>query len=63
MSAALDLAAREWLKAGEKDDTEKQRKLHAAVSKYVGTISGGDPTRSANVSALVREKLRKKYGR
>jgi hypothetical protein len=63
MSAALDLAAREWLKKGDSDDEEEQRRLHDAVSKCVGTLSGGDPYRSENVRSLVREKLRKRYGR
>ena len=39
MSAALDLAAREWLhKSGiENDGDEQQRQLHQSASKWIGT--------------------------
>ena len=63
IASALDIAAREWLGRSDTDEQERQRILHQAISKCVGTISGTDPNRSANVSKLVREKIRKKYGR
>lgn len=45
------------------DDEAEQRRLHEAVARCLGTISGGDPHRSENVSALMRQSLRRKYGR
>jgi len=63
ISAVLDLAARELLNKGHLDDEEEQRRLHEAVSKCVGTLSGGDPHRSENVRTLVRAKLRRRYER
>jgi len=45
------------------EDEAEQRRLHAAAAKFVGAISGTDPHRSENVSRLVRQGLRRKYGR
>jgi hypothetical protein len=62
----LDLAVAEWLSNRRTDavsDEEEQRRLHAAAAKYMGSIAGGDPTRSANVSRLVRERLKRQHGR
>jgi hypothetical protein len=65
LSAALDLAAQEWLKNGgtDKDDDREQKRLHEAASKFFGVLTGGDPHRSENVRKLVRERLRRRYGR
>jgi len=63
VSKVLDQAAREWLDQNGADDDEEQRRLHAAVARTFGTISGGDPYRSENVRETVRARLRKKYGR
>jgi hypothetical protein len=66
VAAVLDEAAQEYIKKRSRavweDDTE-QKRMHAAVAKLVGTIQGTDPNRSTNVSKLVRESLRKRYGR
>jgi hypothetical protein len=65
LSAALDLAAQEWLKNGgaDKDDDQEQKRLHEAAAKSFGVLTGGDPHRSENVRKLVRERLRRRYGR
>jgi hypothetical protein len=65
LSAALDLAAQEWLKNGgaDKDDDQEQKRLHEAAAKCFGVLTGGDPHRSENVRKLVRERLRRRYGR
>jgi hypothetical protein len=65
LACALDLAAEEWLKnnGADKDDDREQKRLHEAASKFFGTITGGDPHRSENVRQLVRERLRRRYGR
>jgi hypothetical protein len=49
MSAALDLAARGWLKIGrDQRGEEQQRQIHEAAAKYIGAFVGGDPQRSEN---------------
>ena len=65
LAKALDLAAEEWLKKGgaDKDDDREQKSLHEAASKFFGVLTGGDPHRSENVRQLVRERLRRRYGR
>jgi hypothetical protein len=65
LSAALDLAAQEWLKNHQtaEDDEERQRKIQEAAEECIGVLSGGDPHRSENVRKIVRERLRQKYGR
>jgi hypothetical protein len=62
----LERIAREWLQArasAAEDDEEEQERLKAIAMQYVGTIRGGDPDRSAEVSKRVREILARKYGR
>ena len=65
LANALDLAAKEWLKnnSADQDDDREQKRLHEAAAKFFGTITGGDPHRSENVRQLVRERLRRRYGR
>lgn len=65
VSAVLDMAVRQWLrdKCADQNDEEEQRRLHAAAAKCFGTISGGDPYRAENVSAAVKARLRRRYGR
>ena len=65
MSAALDLAAREWLQmsgmANEGD--EEQRRLQKAASKWLGALASGNARRSQTASQSVRDRLRQRYGR
>ena len=65
MSAALDLAAREWLQnsgiANEGD--EEQRRLQKAASRWLGTLASGNAERSETASQAVRDRLRRHYGR
>jgi len=65
LSAVLETAAREWLQrnAADLEDDEEQKRLHAAVAPFIGSIQGNDPYRSQKVSEIVRENLRRKYGR
>ena len=65
MSAALDLAAREWLHKGgmANEGDEEQRRLHKAASKWLGALAGSDARRSENASQAVRQRLRRRYGR
>jgi len=66
VSAALDLAAREWLQksaSGDESDADQQRRLKNAASAFVGALASGDSHRSEKVSETVRERLRRRYGR
>jgi hypothetical protein len=59
----LDELSAGWLAARSAADEAQQRRLHEAAAKFVGAISGDDPHRSENVSTLMRQSLRRKYGR
>jgi hypothetical protein len=65
MSAALDLAAREWLDKNDdgNEAEEEQLRLRKAASKFLGALKGTDPLRSEKASQMVRERLRRRYGR
>ena len=65
VSSILDAAAREWLKKSRASlaDDEEQKRLHAAIEPLIGSISGADPYRSERVGEIVRERLRRRYGR
>jgi len=66
LSAVLEQAARDWLAQNSSelaDDRETQRRLHAAAEPFIGCLAGNNPRRSEMVRELVREKLRRKYGR
>jgi hypothetical protein len=41
----------------------EQARIRQRAALAIGSISGGDPTRSSQTSQLVKEILRKKYGR
>ena len=65
VSAALDVAAREWLHKSSvaNDGDEEQRRLRKAASKWLGTLSGGSARRAGTASEGVRDRLRRRYGR
>ncbi len=65
VSAALDLAAREWLhKSGmDQEGDEAQRRLHKVASKWLGALASGNAQRSETASQSVRRRLRQRYGR
>jgi hypothetical protein len=65
ISAALDLAAREWLRniGADNQDDEEQRRLRKAASKRLGALASGDAHRSENARQTVRQRLRRRYGR
>lgn len=45
------------------EDEAEQARIRQRAALAIGSISGGDPTRSSRTSQLVKEILRKKYGR
>ena len=65
VSAALDLAAREWLlkMSMANEDDEGQYRLKKAASRWLGALASGDAQRSEKVSQTVRQRLRRGYGR
>ena len=64
MANLVDRIVGNWLEQQAADEEAvEQRRLHAAASKTIGTIRGGDPTRAERASELVRARLREKYGR
>jgi hypothetical protein len=56
----LEQIVNEWLAKLPAKDASRQRALHAAASKFVGAIHGGDSRRAERASALVRESLAKR---
>jgi post-segregation antitoxin (ccd killing protein) len=65
VSTLLDMAVREWLAKNTVDvaDDEDQKRLHASVAPYLGSLRGRIPRRSETVSKTVKEILRRRYGR
>jgi post-segregation antitoxin (ccd killing protein) len=64
VSAILDMAVRDWLsKTGAQDDEEGQQKIRAAAAPYVGALTGIGPGNAANVRKVIRERVRRRYGR
>lgn len=67
LSAVLEQAARAWLKQNAAElgnDAETQRRLHAAVEPYIGSIPGlGGPFTADRVRKAIRRRLQEKYGR
>ena len=66
VAQVLDKITKQWLEKRKRrngDEETEQARLHAAAAKCFGTLSGGAPTDSENVSALVRKRLLERYGR
>jgi post-segregation antitoxin (ccd killing protein) len=65
VSEILDTAVRDWLKksGGQNNEEEAQQKIRAAAAPYVGALSGGNRGHAANVRKVIRERLRRRYGR
>jgi len=64
LSALLDRITSDWLtehRNGHGDDEAEQARIRKRVMATVGTIRGGDPTRSSRTSELVREIIRQKH--
>jgi len=64
LSALLDRVTAEWLaqrRNGHNDDDAEQAAIRKRVMATVGTIRGGDPSRSERTSELVREIIHKKH--
>jgi hypothetical protein len=64
LGALLDRITGDWLAARRADrpyDEAEQARIRKRVMKTIGSIAGGDPTRSRRASELVREIIYKKH--
>jgi hypothetical protein len=63
LSALLDRVTADWLakgRMGQADDEAEQAAIRKRAQAAIGSIRGGDPTRSARTSELVREIITRK---
>jgi hypothetical protein len=62
--ALLDVITADWLarrQRGRSEDEATQAAIRKRAMAAIGTIRGGDPTRSERASELVREIIHKKH--
>jgi len=66
LAALLEQITADWLQErrnSRNGDEAEQAAIRKRAASAIGSIRGGDPTRSSRASELVREILRKRYGR
>jgi hypothetical protein len=65
LSAALDMAAKEWLEKrdADEDDAVRQEKLQLAAAECFGALASGNRRRAETVRHAVRGRLRAKHAR
>lgn len=66
LAELLEQIAKEWLERSREvneDDREEQERIRARAMKVIGSLEGGDPHLSERVSAEVRARLARRYGR
>jgi hypothetical protein len=66
MAELLEEIAQEWLerfRESNGDDDERQRILHEASMKFIGSIHGDDPHRAENARSEVRKRIAERHGR
>jgi len=66
MSALLDRITSDWLtehRNGRNDDEAEQAAIRKRAAPAIGSIRGGDPTRSARARELVREIIARKHAK
>jgi hypothetical protein len=66
VSALLDRAMAEWLtqrRNGHSEDEAEQAAIRRRAAAAIGSIRGGDPTRSTRIRELVRETIVRKHAK
>jgi hypothetical protein len=66
LSALLDRVTADWLaerRNSHADDEAEQAAIRRRAASAIGSIRGGDPTRSARASELVREIIARKHAK
>ena len=64
VSSILDIAIRDWLtKNADTSEKDIQARIHAAAEKCFGTIAGNSPHRAESARQIIRNRLRRRYGR
>jgi hypothetical protein len=61
VAGLLDKITSDWIRERRNGDEEEQAAIRRRVMKTLGSIRGGDPTRSQRASELVREIILKKH--
>jgi len=64
LAQLLDRITQEWMEARKNEiDPDEQIRLHEAVHKTLGVISGKNPKRAGQAKAAIRKRLADRYGR
>ena len=66
LAKLLDQVTADWLQErrnGRNGDDAEQAAIRKRAASAIGSVRGGDPTRSSRASELIKESLRKRYGR
>lgn len=66
LSALLERVTADWLaerRNGHSEDEAEQAAIRKRAASAIGSIRGGDPTRSARASELVREIIDRKHAK
>jgi hypothetical protein len=66
LASLLEKITADWLaerRSARNGDEAEQAAIRKRAAAAIGSIRGGDPTRSSRTSELVREVLKKRYGR
>jgi hypothetical protein len=64
LAKLLDRITQEWMEARNNEiDTVEQLRLHSAVRKTLGMISGKNPERAEQSRAAIRKRLAERHGR
>jgi hypothetical protein len=61
LAGLLDQVTAKWLEDRRNDDEAEQAAIRKRAAAAIGSIRGGDPTRSERASELVREIIRQKH--
>ncbi len=64
MAKLLDRIVEDWLEHNLTDEeTEEQRRLHAAAAKVIGSIRSGNPIGAENAGEIVAAAIEEKFER